>query len=233
MNDDDIDVLAGEYVLGTLSADERSAVQRRLEAREEPLRSAVARWEAALLPLTALAPPVSPSEQLWPRIEAGIAPVARSAPVAAAPRWWQRIGFWRATTALATAVSVALAFLLVAQRVSPPTPRFVVVLVAPDTGDPGVLMQAVDDRRLNLIPLGTLDVPADRVLELWTHPGGGEAVVSLGLVTPGHSRSLSLEAYPPLQPGQAFAISVEPPGGSPTGQPTGPVRYSGRTVSTL
>ena len=43
MNDDDIDLLAGEFVLGTLSAHEHEQVQARLDAGEPALRDAVAR----------------------------------------------------------------------------------------------------------------------------------------------------------------------------------------------
>jgi len=30
-----------------------------------------------------------------------------------------------------------------------------------------------------------------------------------------------------MQPGVVMAVSIEPPGGSPTGAPTGPVVYTG------
>ncbi|RZL83191.1 MAG: RNA polymerase subunit sigma-70, partial [Variovorax sp.] len=53
---DDIDTLAGEYVLGTLSAAARATVEARM-AGEPALREAVQAWEARLLPLTAVVPP--------------------------------------------------------------------------------------------------------------------------------------------------------------------------------
>jgi anti-sigma-K factor RskA len=77
---EDIDALAGEYVLGTLSAAARSSVDERI--RNEPaLRDAVHAWQARLLPLAALAPPAEPSPALWARIERSLGPTgARRCP---------------------------------------------------------------------------------------------------------------------------------------------------------
>ena len=51
---EDIDQLAGEFVLGTLPFARRVEVEQRMAA-EAPLRVAVNRWQAQLLPLTTLA----------------------------------------------------------------------------------------------------------------------------------------------------------------------------------
>ncbi len=56
------DELAGEYVLGTLSFEQRIEVQRRLPNDPE-LRAAVDAWERRLLELTDLAEPQQPSTQ--------------------------------------------------------------------------------------------------------------------------------------------------------------------------
>ncbi len=72
---DDLHALAGEYVLGTLSAEASADVARRME-RQPALREAVRAWEARLLPLTTLAPPVDPSPALWSRIVQSTAPDA-------------------------------------------------------------------------------------------------------------------------------------------------------------
>ena len=47
MSRDDIDIAAGEYVLGTMDAEQRRAFEARLQ-REPALRERVARWEAIL-----------------------------------------------------------------------------------------------------------------------------------------------------------------------------------------
>jgi len=79
---DDLHVLAGEYVLGTLAVAERRAVQQRLPG-DRALQQAVAEWEARLLPLTQLAEPIAPPAALWARIDQSLQ--AASAQQAAPP----------------------------------------------------------------------------------------------------------------------------------------------------
>ena len=65
---EELDSLAGEYVLGTLSPEQYAATAERL--RTDPaLRAAVDAWEARLLELTALSTPQPPSPRLWRRIQ--------------------------------------------------------------------------------------------------------------------------------------------------------------------
>jgi anti-sigma-K factor RskA len=68
---DQLQQLAGEYVLGTLPAAARQEVEQRL-TREPLLRAEVEGWERRLLPLTSLAAPAEPSAGLWPRIAASV-----------------------------------------------------------------------------------------------------------------------------------------------------------------
>ena len=65
-------------------------------------------------------------------------------------------------------------------------------------------------------------------MELWLIPQGGRPH-SLGLIQPGQPIRLTI---PPELSGSVIkdatlAVSLEPPGGSPTGQPTGPVIAAG------
>jgi anti-sigma-K factor RskA len=73
-----------------------------------------------------------------------------------------------------------------------------------------------------------------RAMELWLIlPGPNQRPHSLGLIQPGQPIRLTI---PPdlagqLTPDAALAVSLEPPGGSPTGQPTGPVIASGKLTN--
>lgn len=66
----DADLVAGEYVLGTLNERERAAVETLIHSRPE-LRRELEVWEARLAPL-ATQDAVAPSPDLWARIEAGL-----------------------------------------------------------------------------------------------------------------------------------------------------------------
>ena len=113
--------------------------------------------------------------------------------------------------------------------------RFMVVLVAPDDKAPGWVVQAGASgaRQVELIPLGAVEVPRDKALQFWTKAEGWSAPVSLGLVTPGQTLRVPAGGLPAVQPDQLFELTLEPRSGSPTGRPTGPVRYIGRAVKVM
>lgn len=229
----DRQALAGEYVLGTLSAEQRRALEQRLH-EDEALAAAVRDWEERLLPLTALAGRETPSPHLWHRIERSLAALEpRPLPTPALTGgWWRSLLFWRGLSgvALAACLLLGLSTALLVNRPLP-APRFVVVLAAPEDRTPGWVVQAGDARRLRLIPLTRTELPADRVLQFWTKADDWSAPVSLGLVAPGQSLELALEQLPPLEPDQLFELTLEQVGGSPTGRPSGPIQFIGRAVS--
>lgn len=219
--------LAGEYVLGVLDRPASAALEQRL-GNDAELRAAVAFWNDRLLGLTRRVAPLEPSPQLWTRIEQALSGPVPARPARAFADWWNSLPLWRGLTAAAASVAVVLGLTLL-QPVGMPEPQYMVVLVAPEDKAPGFVVQADAHRQVRLIPLGMLEVPSDKALELWTQPEGWNAPRSLGLVQAGRSRSLALDTLP-LGANQMFAISLEPAGGSPTGAPTGPVLYVGKTV---
>jgi anti-sigma-K factor RskA len=222
---DTLDELASEYVLGTLPAEQRAEVAQRLKHDAE-LRAAVDAWEQRLLPLTALAAPVAPSRQLWQRIERNIGDAYSRVP------WWNLLALWRGLAGAGLLTSLGLAALLLMR---PPTadPAFVVVLVAPQSQAPGWVIQASNTQQIQLIPLGVMEVPADKALQFWTKGDGWQGPVSLGLVKPGQTLSVPLDKLPPLTQNQLFELTLEDPRGSPTGKPTGPIQAIGRAVKVL
>jgi anti-sigma-K factor RskA len=85
-----------------------------------------------------------------------------------------------------------------------------------------------DGRFLTIKALATIDLAADRALELWALPEKGNPR-SLGLIASSGVVRVALRdgAASTLRDIPALAVSLEPKGGSPTGLPTGPVLYSG------
>jgi anti-sigma-K factor RskA len=82
--DQDKDVLAAEYVLGTLGRDERSEAQA-LIAIDPAFAEVVRGWERRLGELSAMVDPVEPPADMWDRIKAGVTISDRSAPPPAQP----------------------------------------------------------------------------------------------------------------------------------------------------
>ncbi|GAB2823803.1 anti-sigma factor [Comamonas piscis] len=231
---DDLQTLAGQYVLGTQDAAQRRAIEDRL-AHDPELRAAVNAWEQRLQPLTRLAPPQEPSLGLWPRITASLWPAAepqRAAAVAQRRWWdWDSLALWRGLAGSGFAAAAVLAGVLVLGDAAAPAPaRYFVVLAAPQSQAPGWLVQAQASDRLRLVPLGTDAVPAEKSLQFWTKADSWSAPVSLGLVKPGEAIEVPVDKLPPLQPNQLFELTLEPAGGSPIGKPTGPIQFIGRAV---
>lgn len=240
--------LAGDYVLGTLSAVRRLEVDENLPHDPE-LRRAVQDWHDRLLPLTALAEPVDPSPQLWQRIQGSLqtAPMTESAEVAVAapaksgraavgsapvarPNWWENLVVWRGLAGTGFAMAAVLAAVLVTRMGASPSPQYMVVLVAPQDKAPGWVVQASSAQQISLIPLGTSLVPQEKSLQFWTKGDSWSGPVSLGLVQPGQTITIPLGKLPPLQPNQLFELTLEPAGGSPIDKPTGPIQFIGRAV---
>ena len=239
-NDDDaLQALAGEYVLGTLSAARRRELESRMPS-EPALRDAVLAWEQRLLPLTALAAPVEPSPSLWQRIEASVRPAAAAA--ASARRaasgvqgWWNNLNLWRVLAGSGFAAAAVMAAVLVLRVQAPAVPQYMVVLVAPQDKAPGWVVQTGgrQQEQLSLIPLGTVAVPSDKSLQFWTKADAWRGPVSLGLVTPGQPLRVPLDKLPPLEANQLFELTLEPANGSPLDRPTGPIQFIGRAVKVL
>lgn len=230
---DDIEGLAAEYVLGVLDPAEVRAV--RLRARSEPaLAEAVVAWEARLAPLAAAVPPAPPPGALWSRIEARIAALAEEPandtavplvqPVAAAAAQ-RRPALWAWQTVTVIALAAAAVFAGIAYLPSRPPAGAPLAVIAP-IGAPqsAFVAEARPDGTVVLTAVAPADVPPGRDLELWILPPGAKTVAPLG-VLPATGRILRLPRAPPA--GTQLLISLEPRGGSPTGQPTGPVLYKG------
>lgn len=71
MNKRRLEEMAGEYVLGTLSKEERMEVERAVHS-DGTLRAEVGFWETVVAATALSHPPVTPSPELWDRIEAGL-----------------------------------------------------------------------------------------------------------------------------------------------------------------
>ena len=224
------DRLAADYVSGTL----RGAARRRFEAllpAHATLRAATRDWRDRLMPLTASIVPQQPSPQVWQRILeriGGAVPVAPVAPVAPV-RWWAQLAFWRGFAALASVAALSLAVLLASPQ--PALPPIVVVMnstAAPGGGVvPASFVASIsgDGRSVVTRPLVNVSLEADRVLQLWAAAGTG-APRSLGLISAAGATVVRQTALPVGT--DHLAVSLEPPGGSPTGAPTGPVLFVGR-----
>lgn len=220
---DDI-ALAGEYVLRLLDDAEREAFERRMDS-EPALRDLVREWNEQFVQLTEDVVPVTPPSVVKARIERSLFPVA------ATSKSW--IWGWFAGGLVATGIAVGALFLVpILTEIDSPAPTLTANVAAED-GSLVIAANFFSETSTLKVSRETGGAPPGRVLELWLITDGADAPTSLG-VLPEESEA-QIEVSPLLAQQLAnsvLAVSEEPPGGSPTGVPTGAVLAVGTITDT-
>jgi anti-sigma-K factor RskA len=220
---------AAEYVLGVLGPLERRQVEQRI-IHDQPFAAEVQFWEERLGSLADAVEPVEPPERAWRRIARAL----RVPDTTPRESLWQNLTFWR-SFAIGSAALAALSLgALVFVEISP-APRESAPLLATlgaSTGQP-TFVAAVSAGGTSMMVVPAALLTSDpRAMELWLIPSGDKPH-SLGLLQPGRPVRVEVprDLTGRINADAALAVSMEPPGGSPTGQPTGPVIASGKLVS--
>lgn len=221
------DLLAAEYVLGVLPADERQIASRRIDA-ETAFARLVDAWEVHFAPMAAAYAAVEPPASVKVAIDRRL--FASSASTSAAPSasLWSSLAFWRG---LAAAAIAALAVYVALPFVNPPATQPQTRLVASLAADNSpVKYLAVYDAARHEVGLSLVsgERGAGKDFELWMIEGKN-APVSMGVIPAGQTARMAVTpaVQQKLAQGAVLAVSLEPAGGSPTGQPTGPVVAAG------
>lgn len=213
---DMIEMLAAEYVLGTLRGPARRRFER-LCAANGAAAAARIRWEDRLAALALQLKPVQPRDDTWRRIRGAINPDARAGTGARTVRW---------LPLAAAAALLGFAVWLGPRLLHGPTPTVVVTTLGADTAHAQWRVErTADAHRLRVVTLATLAANPEQAYELWALPRDGKPPVSLGLLPRQGdiARQLNDIQSAALLAAGKLAVSIEPPGGSPTGAPTGPV----------
>lgn len=226
---DDIDGLAGEYVLGTLDAAERAAVAARRQ-REPELDAAITAWERRLSPLAVTAKPVAPPAGLFGKIERRLdGHHAADAAIELASmrrqlQRWRRIGM--AASAIAAALMVAVGVREATRQEAPQT--YVAVFAKDDVLPAFYMTFDLARRELTIRPVDAQRQPG-KTYQLWIASDQiGPAPQSLGLMDEslGSTTKVLSQYDQGLLRRATFGVSLEPAGGSPTGRPTSPALHA-------
>lgn len=213
------DALAGEYVLHLLDLGEREQFEERLRD-EVSLRDLVYQWEAHFAAMSDEIDAVTPPVAVKNAILAKIAPPQKKSP---GLRGWL----------IGLTVAAAIAVLAVGTLLRGPeelTPSFQAEMSTPE-GTVFLVAEVIPATHEIVIDRVLGEAPEGRVLQLWLIAEGADAPVSLGLLQPeGETRIRVPDDIAPGVRTGTIAISDEPPGGSPTGQPTGQVLATGTFV---
>ena len=208
--------LAADYAIGLMPPTARRRFEHLLQD-DATLRTELASWQAHLTLLTEPLIEQPVADHVWHAIVARIEPQKLHVP--ARRSFWT----WLRLSAVACSLLIAVTAGLLYNHDSV---QYKATLLS-GTAQPGLRIEAHADY-LKVQPLKLAALDAGRSLELWAIPVEGKPV-SLGLVPRdgGGRIVLSQRQQQLIKVPVVLAVSLEPQGGSPTGQPTGPVLYQG------
>lgn len=228
------DALAAEYALGTM----HGAARKRFESiatKRSDWQQATNWWTYRLHLLADAVPAIEPRKKVWQNIQARLYGNQQASSV------WSN--WWRGLALGSSGVAAALAFLMMTsepQKIEVPVevavkvqaPATVALLVGEDA-KPGWLLALAKNKagqpEIRATALASLKQTPDKSLELWILPSDKSAPISLGVLPQqGNQQVVINEKIATLLVEGGLAVSLEPIGGSPTGQPTGAVLYQGK-----
>ncbi|OOG46819.1 anti-sigma factor [Rhodanobacter sp. C01] len=222
-----------EYVLGVLDADARAEVAHEVMASDEAA-TAVALWQRRLLPLADTIADVAPAPYVWARIRDELQLDAPPPAVVATRKGlWNNLALWHWLGIGASAVAVAL-LVMMGLPSRAPTPveanvSYMAATIQQDNGSTGWTATMDPQRgRMVVVPGSPVAFAPGHAPELWLIPAGGKPI-AIGMITLDKATTLTLAPalLAKLDTTAILAVSVEPPGGSPTSQPTGAVVAKG------
>lgn len=226
------DLIAAQYVLGTLSASARQNFELKLQ-ENSLLRELTYDWERRLSPLAESLMPQQVPASVWKNIERRLAwrPTTQSVP----RRWLQETPFWWGAGITALAACVLMVVFISAQLwptvTQQPTGYTASMHAVAVLKSEHQQVSWVVQRQGNQLLLSALTadpVAANKDLELWSIAPHGQPR-SLGVLHLRAGQAVFAKVDPQLlQQNLTLAISLEPKHGSPTGLPTGAVLYTGK-----
>jgi anti-sigma-K factor RskA len=225
---------AGEYVLGTLAYDDVLEMNAQLEEDVE-LQEMLIDWQERFQPLADAITPVTPPLSVWRRIVNEIS-ISANHPSGVSDdrarprrrrhkndrsRTWQWIG------SAALAASLLLAVLLWQAMKPPGSPEFRVVSIVRAQDDVAlwIINASLEQNTIQITAISPPDLSADQDHELWVVKPDDQGVRSLGVLPRNANDTLVRHVGSIPDNGIAFAVSLEPRGGSAGPVPSGPVLF--------
>lgn len=217
--------LASEYVLGTMQGRARRRFQDYMKY-DADLTAEVINWESQLTPLADRLPDIEPPSRVWSRIEAQLDRAIVPAKAKAGNGFWANLSFWRTLGLGASGLAAALLVAVVAVKPVEQEPMFMAVL-AEDNNDARVYVEQPASNVLMVKMIKPWKLNSGFAHELWVIPKDG-APRSLGVINDATDTKINVAGLDgKLMNGALLAVSLEPPGGSPSGAPTGKVVCKG------
>lgn len=218
-----IDLLAAEYLLGTLAGRARARFEK-LAASQRELRERIDHWDRRLNQLAAAATPVQPPPGAWERIYTRVAPL----PSSQYQRGFiEQVAFWRRAAFSAGLVALVLAVVVIwpSARYPAATGADGYVVLMRDRSEQTVWTIDAQPGRamLTVRKTGSMDLPEGKACYLWLDMGDSEAPELLGVLPDEGMGQIEVpEKLRPMLPGRLL-VSIEEVSGPALGVKPSPL----------
>jgi anti-sigma-K factor RskA len=184
--------------------------------------------------MTELVPPVPPPANLYGRIRSQIGLASHVTVLETREATWQRRARrWRGAAVAMGALAASLVGVIAwRETVRPDMPKTYVAVLQAGEASPAFLVTV--DLKTNMCVIKAIAKPPkdDMSYEVWLVHDKLAKPKSLGTFVKDDMETMPMDGGMDrdMFMNATFAVSLEPMGGSPTGQPTGPVMYTGKLI---
>ncbi len=210
---------AAEYVLGTMTGEERMQFERRM-ASDFSLQAEVTAWEERLSPMLDLVDPVDPPAMVWSQIQQRLEPKQKKANL------WSSVGFWRNLGMVATALVLVMG--LTTFGVQRDTTLDQVLMVTNNqaqvewiVGTPG------RNDMVHVKAVAPPNLPKGMVCRLWIEKPDG-SLMPVGVLP--ESGMAKMKVPVQLEAKSNFKVSIEHKDNMPKQKPAGKIVFQGNLI---
>lgn len=206
------DQAAAEYVLGTLSTEDKVAFEALL-AFSPDLQKTVQLWREHLQALNQQLPPVTPPKRVWRAIEDHLSPIP----------WFKRLQLWQWSTAVSSVGVLVLSLMLWLEKPPMDNTADHLYVVHNEAQKPAWLVNTSMDRSNVMVQtIAPAELPTGLVCKLWLKINN-EYLMLGTLPHQGLEKMMIPEPYRPMLIQAEVLVSVEPIHGDNDPNKMGPV----------
>lgn len=217
----DSNIHAGEYVLGTLQGVELAEFEQRL-LDDMQLQAEVDAWESRLGPLMESVEPVRPPASVWQKLEQRTS--SNNTVVSPASGLWSNLQFWRALGMVAATVVLGLALTLFTTRQVDLGMDSMMVVLNDQSAAGWIVAAQRNQGYLNVKAVEPSILPTGKVCQLWMEDEDGN-LFPLGVLP--HSGDKELAMPVKHATNQRFMVSIEEEDRLPTKKPSQDIVFEG------
>ena len=224
MNDhENIQTLAFEYVLGTLTKEEREEFESQLKINHQ-LEEEVRYWQSTLMPLSDGLPELEPAPQTFANIKKEINKTRSTSEESQAASFWEKLLPWKIATYSTFSLLLALAIFIVSplsNRIDEPNADYVAVLVNEQNAPILTALTASDGSKLWL-KWENWESSSAHSLQLWSQSRRDGEIRPLLIFDSNEVQELALDqaTWRLIKDSSHLIITQEELGGSATDVPS-------------